>query len=140
MEDQVGLVVVGGGVTVDEDQAVAAVVVDKAGGGVDGEAGSGDHEKVGMMDGHDGLFDGGLVKTFLVEDHIGFHGAAAGAFGDAFAVSDEFGGVEFSAAGAIVSKDGAVELIDFFTASFLMEAIDVLGDDGGELSLLFPFG
>ena len=80
------------------------------------------------------------LRALLVEHHIRLDGAAAAAPGDAFGVEDIVQIIEFSALFAVIAVDAAVELQDVLAASGLMEAVDVLGDDGCKLPLLLPLG
>ena len=48
--------------------------------------------------------------------------------------------VEFATFFAKISVDTAVKLINGAAARLLVEAVDVLGDDGAELSLVLPLG
>ena len=77
-----------------------------------------------------GLFDDVVVEPFFVEDDVRLYGAAAGiAFGDARRILHILGIEEFMAVGAEVAVDAAVKFEDVFAAGFLMEDVDVLGDD-----------
>ena len=46
-------------------------------------------------------------------------------------------GITFPAAGAAAVVDAPVQLIDPFASGRLVEAVDVLGDDGGQMPRLF---
>ena len=47
MEHKICMMVIGSCITVDEDEAVATVVVDEASGGIDRQAGTGNDQKIG---------------------------------------------------------------------------------------------
>ena len=47
--------------------------------------------------------------------------------------------MEFAALHAVIAEDTAVELVYLFAARRLMKSVDILRDNGAELSLLFPF-
>ena len=141
VEDQVGGAVHVGARLVDEDQFMAAVVTDQAGSGVDDEARAADDEHVGVADVVQGLFDDVVVQAFFIEDDVGLDGAAAGvALGDACGILHVFGVEEFVAVHAEVAVDAAVQFQDILTARFLVQAVDVLGDDGFQFAGFFQFG
>lgn len=48
MEEQVGLIIAGRGVPVDQHQAMAWVIIDQTRGGIDRQAGAGHDQKVGF--------------------------------------------------------------------------------------------
>lgn len=139
-DHKVCLGIPGGGGLVDQDQLIAPVVVDQAGGGIDHQRGAAHDQHVSLGDVADGLIQDIHVQAFLVQDHVGLDAAAAAAHGDAFGVHDIFRVIELAAALAVVAEGAAVELQDVFAAGRLVEAVDVLGDDGFQLSFLFPLG
>ena len=112
MDHQISPVVFGSGVPVDEDQAVATVVIDETGSGVHRQAGTRHDEQVGVVNGVDAVFDGLMIQTFFVEHHIGLHDAAAVTAGYALSIPDKFGRMEFTALHAVIPEDGAVEFVD----------------------------
>lgn len=86
------------------------------------------------------MFDDIIVQAFFVEDDIGLDGTAAGiTFGDACRLVDVLGIKEFMAVLAEIAVDTAVQFQDVFTAAFLMETVDILGNDGFQLARLFQF-
>ena len=89
-----------------------------------------------MLDVGHGGNEGVGVQPLAVEDHVGLDDAAAAAGGHAFALQDVLHGVELPALGAVVPMDAPVELQHVPAARGLVEAVDVLGDDGGELAVL----
>lgn len=141
MDDELGVGILRRGALVDDDEVLAFEVVDEAGGWIHGQGGAGDDETVCLLDLAQGAFENILVEGFFVEDDVGLDDAAIfGAAGNAGGVSDEVKVVEAAAGHAVVAHDGAVELVDFFAAGELVQAVDVLGDDGGEFSLAFHLG
>ena len=131
VEDQVCRAVHIGRRLIDEDQFFAAVVADQAGGGVDDEARAADDQHVGLADVVQGLFDDVVVEAFFVEDDVRLYRAAAGvALGNAGGIFHILGVEEFMAVHAEVAVDTAVEFEDVLAAGFLVEAVDILGDDG----------
>ena len=137
-DDQPGGQVPGHGGFVDEHQLVAPVVVDESGGGVDVEGGAADDEQVRLCDGPDGIVQGLLIQPLLIQHHVGLNDAAALAPGDAAAVKHEVKVMELAALFAVVPVDAAVELQHPAAPGGLVEPVDVLGDDGLQLSGLFP--
>ena len=82
-----------------------------------------------------------IIQTFLIKNHIRFDPAAAGADRNRVpAVPDIFRREEFAALCAVVPVNTAVKLINFFAAGGLVQAVDVLGDNGKQFSFLFPLG
>ena len=117
---------------------MAAVVADQAGCRIDDEGCAADDEHVGMADIVQGLFDDVVVQSFFIQDDVGLNGAAAGiALRHAVAVEHVFGVKEFMAALAEIAVHAAVQFEDVFAAGFLMEAVDVLRDDGFQLAGFF---
>lgn len=120
---------------------MASVVADQAGCRIDDEGCAADDEHVGMADIVQGLFDDVVVQSFFIQDDVGLDGAAAGvALRHALAVEHVFGVKEFMAALAEIAVYAAVQFEDVFAAGLLMEAVDVLRDDGFQLACFFQFG
>ena len=141
MDDELGVGILRRGALVDDDEVFAFEVVDEAGGWIHGQRGAGDDEAVCLLDLAQGAFENILVEGFFVEDDVGLDDAAVfGAAGNAGGVFDEVKVVEAAAGHAVVAHDGAVELVDVFAAGELVQAVDVLGDDGGEFSLALHLG
>ena len=138
MENKACLAVEGSFVPVDEHQAFAPVIVDEAGCRIHRQAGASHDQKIRMINGSDAVLQRLGIQTFFIENHIGLHCAAAGAFGNTGRIPDELGAVEFSAALAVVSQDAAVEFTYIFRTCLLVQSIDVLGHNGRELPFLFP--
>ena len=139
-EDQVGVRIVWGLIAVDEHELVSAVVADEPRRGVDGQGRAAHDQNLRVRDRADRALDHGLVEAFLVEHHVRLDPPAAGAAGDARAVTDVFGRIEFAAFLAVVAVDRAVQLVDTLAAGLLVQAVDVLGHDGAELAGLFERG
>ena len=126
---------------VDQDQFMAAVVTDQTGCWVDDEARAADDEHVGVADVVQGLFDDVVVQAFFIEDDVRLDDAAAGvALGDACGILHVFGVEEFVAVHAEVAMNAAVQFQDVLAARFLVQAVDVLGDDGFQFARFFQFG
>ena len=70
VEDQVGVAVIGRFIPVDEDQAVAAVVLDETGGRIYREAGATYHQQVCLTNGADAAGQRLLVQALLIKDDI----------------------------------------------------------------------
>ena len=120
---------------------MAAVVADQAGCRVDDEARAADDEHVGVAYVVQGLFDDVVVQAFFVEDDVGLDDAAAGVtLGDARGILHVFGVEEFVAVHAEVAMNAAVQFQDVLAARFLVQAVDVLGDDGFQFARFFQFG
>lgn len=83
LDQQIGVRISGGGGLVDHHQFVPLEIIDQAGGGVYGQGGAADDQYLGFPnETHCGVY-GFLIKTFLIQHHVGLYGAAAGlAFGD----------------------------------------------------------
>ena len=140
MEHKICMVIIGSCITVDEDEAVATVVVDEASGGIDRQAGAGNDQKIGSADGLDAAFDGALIQTLFVEYNVGLDNAAAVTLRYANCITHKFRAVEFSAAGAVIAKNTAMEFIDPLTACFLVQAVDILGHYSRQFPFLLPAG
>ena len=65
--------------------------------------------------------------------------AAAWAVGNAFRLQNPFRIVAGVTAFAVVAVDTAVQFINRFTASHLMQSVNVLCDNGGQNALLLHF-
>ena len=87
-----------------------------------------------------GVLDGVVVEPLLIEHHVRLDHPAAGAAGHALRFEDIVQAVGLSALHAVVAQDAAVQLADVAAAGLLMEAVDVLGDDGGQLAPFLPAG
>ena len=140
VDDQIGLIVHGGHIAVDEDEVLPTEVVHQTGGGVHRQAGAGDDERIRLADVVHGGGEYIVIQPFLVEHDFRLDDAAAGTFRDALRVSDVFRREELRALQAAVAVDGAVELQHGFAAGLLMQPVDVLGDDGGEFTGFFKLG
>ena len=125
---------------VDHGQLVAVVIADEACCRIDDEARAADDQHVGMADVIEGLFNDIVIKAFFVEDDVRFDRAAAGVtFGYACRRMDVFGVEEFMAVLAEIAVYAAVQLEDVLAACLLVQAVDILGDDGFELAGFFQF-
>ena len=80
-----------------------------------------------------GAFHDGVVEGFFVEDDVRLDDAAVFRTARCRCALDEVEIVESAAGHAVVAHDGAVKLVDFFAAGELVQAVDVLSDDGGEV-------
>ena len=83
VQDEVGVVIIGRFVAVDEHQALAGVIPDQPGGWVDRQRGAADDQKVCRLDGLHGLCDAVLVQALLIEHNVRLDDPAAGAAGHA---------------------------------------------------------
>lgn len=115
-------------------------VVNQAGGRIDSERGSGNNKDLRTFNGIDGTEKNAVIKALLVEHNVRFNDAATIATGHACAVENMFGRVGFSAGAAVVSMDGTMQFEHVFAARFLMETVDILGDNGAEFPLLLQLG
>ena len=140
MQHKPGHVVVGRLVAVDEGKTAAAVIAEQACGRIDGETRSADEQHIGMPDGGNGPGQRFLVERLLIEHDVGLHDAAAGAAGDALRIADKLGGIKFAALHAVIAQNAAVQLIDALAPGLLVQTVDVLRDDGGQMSLLLQSG
>ena len=141
MNDEFGVAVLRGGVAVDDDEVLAFEIINETGGRVNSQRGAGDDEAVGLLDFLQGAAEDVVVEGFFIEDDVGLDDAAVfRAARDAFAAAHKVEVIEAAAGHAVVAHDGAVELVDFFAACHLVQAVDVLCDDGGELAVAFQLG
>ena len=83
--------------------------------------------------------DGLLVQPFFVEHHIGLDEAPALTAGHAFRLQHVVSVIKFPARLTVIPVYGSVELVHLFTACQLVQAVDILGNDRRQLSLLFQF-
>ena len=98
---------------------------------VDHQTGAADDEGIRLADGRHGPGEHFLVQPFLVQNNIRLDDAAAlGAAGHAGTVGNEVHIVERAALHAVVAQGAAVELVNGLGPRSLMQAVDVLGDDG----------
>ena len=82
-----------------------------------------------------------LVQALLIQHHIGLDvPAAGGAPGDAGGREDGVQAVKGPAFFAVVPQNAAVQLQHLAASRLLVQAVDVLGDHGLQLPLLFPLG
>ena len=95
---------------------------------------------IGLPDGGNGSGQRLFVKRLLIEHDVGLHNAAAGAAGDALCIADEFTGIEFAAFHAVIAQNAAVQLKDVPASGLLVQTVDVLRDDGGQMALLLQPG
>ena len=110
---------------------MAVVIAYQSGCRIDDEGRAADNQHVGVADIVEGLFDHIVVEAFFIEDDVWFDGAAAGiAFGNAGRMEHVFGIKQFVAVFTKIAVHAAVQFQDVFTAGFLMQAVDVLGNNG----------
>ena len=115
---------------------VAPEVTDQSRRRVDHKAGTADDEGISAADGRDCAGQYLLIQPLFVEDDVRLDDTAAfGAARHTGAVGDEVHIVERAALDAVVAQGAAVELVHRLGACRLMEAVDVLGDDGFQLAL-----
>ena len=77
------------------------------------------------------------VKRLLVEHDVGLDDAAAVAAGHAFALENMLDVIRFFAAHAVIAPHRSVQLEHVLAACFLVQIVDVLGDNGGQPACLF---
>ena len=137
MDDQIGAIVHRRRVAVDEDQVLSLEIVHKSCRRINGQACTGDDHRVRCTD---VVYSGGehiVVQPLLVQHDFGLDHAAAAALGNADRIADILRREELRALQASVAMDGAVQFQHGFAACFLMESVDVLGDDGAQTASLF---
>ena len=135
-EDEICIRVILRLVAVDENESAAAIVANEACGWIDRERRAADDQNIGLGDGTDGAVDARFVQTLFIEHDLGLDEPAAIAVRNALVVADKLRGILLAAALAAVAVHRAVELVDAFASRLLMQAVDVLRDDGLELSFL----
>ncbi len=158
MQDKIRFFVKWSGGFVDQDQFVAAIIIDQAGSGVDNKRSTADYQHVGTLDIIHGAVPGIIIKTFLIQDNIRLDDTAAiRADGDITLIPAGASGIvlfersidqifyfiageEPVTSGTMILSNCPVNFIDFFTSGFLMEAVDVLGYNGLQLAGLFKLG
>ena len=112
-------------------------VADQTGSGIDIKGSAADDKGIGVIDSANGTAYHIIIETFLVQYDIRLNDAAAFAARNILGVEDKFSREEFMAFSAVIAENAAVELIDIFTAGSLMETVDILGNDSGQLTLFF---
>ena len=120
---------------VDDHQVIPAEIADQPRRRVNGQAGAAHDQHIRPADGAHRTLNGGFVQALLIQDHIRFYNAAAvRAAGHTVPLAagflDKADGVELAAAGAVVAQGGTVQLIHGFTARCLVQAVNILGDNG----------
>ena len=134
IDDQAGLSVVGGGALVDQGQPIPAVIADQPRRRVHRQGGTADDQHVRPGDGLHRAHHGCLVQALLVEHHVWLHHPATRwTAGHAAGLQQEVQAVEPAALHAVVPVDGAVELVHRFAPRRLVEPVDVLSHNGGQL-------
>ena len=132
----------GGGVLdVDLDHLGAGLpgVWDQAGGGQHHRGGADHQEDLRRGGGVLGFFHHALGQRFAEPDHVGPRQSAAGAMGRKFGQRRAPVGPVGAAGGAFHAPDIAVELEDFAAAGAVVQAVDVLRDEGETRLALFEF-
>ena len=110
---------------------MAVIIAYESGCRIDDEGRAADNQHISVADIIKRLFDDIVVETFFIKDDIGFDGAAAGiAFGDAGGVEHIFCIKQFVAVFAKIAVYAAVQFQYVFAAGFLVQAVDVLGNNG----------
>ena len=140
VQHKIGLVVCRGGLPIDDNQITTAEIIDKSGGRVNSQRGAAYYKHIGRIYGIDGVIDGVIAKLFAIQNDIGTHQAAAGTERYVITVYDMVYIIAFSASAAMISVDGAVQLIYGFAAGCLMQTVAVLGNDSDEFSAGFKLG
>ncbi len=104
------------------------------------QGGTADDQHIRSTDIIDGRFQRIHVQTFFVQDHVRFNLGAAGiALGHAGGVQQILRVKEFMAAGTVIAMDAAVQFQHVLAAGRLMQAVDILRDDGFQFSRPFQF-
>ena len=116
---------------------MSAVIADEARGRVDRERRAANDEHVRLRNGAHRAVDARAVEPLLIQHDVRLDKPAARTVRDAATVADELGRVELAALLAVVAVDRAVQLIDVFAARLLVQAVDVLRDDGAQLTRAF---
>ena len=116
---------------------MSAVIADEARGRVDRERRAAHDEHVRLRNGAHCAVDARAVEPLLIQHDVRLDKPATRAVRDAVTVADELGRVEPAALLAVVAVDRAVQLIDVFAARLLVQAVDVLRDDGAQLARAF---
>ena len=138
MQYQIRFGIKGGFIPVNQNQPISLIIVDQSRRGINSQAGTCHNEQIRSADGIHAVFQRLLIQSFLIQYHIGLHGSAAAAAGDALGVQDEVQIMKLSAPFTVVPVDAAVQFQHPVAAGGLMESVDVLGDDGLEFSLVLP--
>ncbi len=109
----------------------------QTGSGIDIKGSAADDEGIGVIYSADSAADHIIIETFLVQNDIGLNDAAAVTERNILGIEDKISGEELMAFSAVIAENATVQLIDVFTAGSLMEAVDILGNDSGQLALFF---
>ena len=140
MKNQIGVTIIGRFVPVDEHQTISPVVVNQPRRRVYRQAGARHDEHIRVPDSPEAALHGFLIQPLLVEHHVGLHDPAAVATGNPLGILNKLRTVEFAAAHTVVAQDAAVKLIDPTASRLLVQAVDILGHHGAELSFSLPPG
>ena len=138
VEDDLGVAVLRGGITVHDDQVLAAEVVRQGVGRIYGQRGAADDEYISFGEGIDRTFPGFVWQALFVERDVRAEHTATRAVRYSLSRGEEDVVREFLA--ALIAVDTlcrAVHFEYFLAAGFLVQTVDVLCDHCGELAALF---
>ena len=100
-----------------------------------------DEKHVCRSDGTDCLFYRLFRQGFLIENHVRLdQSAAVWTVGNALRLQNPFRIVAGVTAFTVIPVNTAVQFINRFTASHLMQPVNVLRDNGGQNAFLLQFG
>ena len=140
-QHQVRPAVIGGGVPVEDDQlGPGPHILHQPGHGVHHQRGARHQQQVRLLHIADGLAQVLLVEALPIEHHVRPDGPPAGAAGHAGSLGDAGHVVPLPAGEAGVPVLAAVKLQHVPAARHLVEAVNVLGDDGPQLALPLQLG
>ena len=140
-DDKVGQIIPAGSSLVYQYDLVAVEIIYKAGCRIDYQGCAAHDQKIRVSYGVDRAGDRGIVKAFLIKDHIRFYSPAAFiALRNIGSMHHVFKIEKFSALHAVVFSHCSMQLINIHAAGRLMQSVDILCDDGLQFSGLFKFG
>ena len=134
MQGEGGFIIHGGGIAVDEDQIPTVKIMDERSGRIDREGSACNDEHIGSSDSIQAFINRFAIELFLIEDNIGFNETATGTTGNASRGEDLFRRIALMTLLAVIAVNAAVQFQDLFAASHLVQTINILRDNGRELS------
>ena len=125
---------------IDHHQLFSIVIVDQTGCRIDHKRSAAHDQNIGIGNIADRFGDHLHIQPLLIKDHIRLDETAAGTVRHTFRLPHIFRIKKFAAARTVISVDAAVELQYLFAPGFLVQTIDILGDDCLQAALLLPLG
>ena len=124
---------------IDEHEPIAGVFVEERGGGVHRQRRSGDNQQIRAANRVERAADGQVIQSLFIELDVGFDPPAAlGASGHVAERQQLLHRIPCAALLAGIAMDASVQLINVLASRHLVQAVDVLRDNGEQFALFFP--